>query len=290
MLSLRDEPACPAVFVGPPGSVANSAARYLHKVMGLDKREVRYHWRDALQVIEDLRYTGFPTFIEPQNYGLIKNFPNPFRAFCLLQAERSEATALACGGSWLRIYAPHLRSEHKPLPPVDDMVNYLIDLQARHYELPDDDLFEAVLRDIASWYHVYLGNQEELLPALKTTILPPLLPGDGIIELVCWLHQAGRLEVSRDELSTRVVDGTVYDRYHKKKTAVIYGTPEQAVYVSRSVLSSVLQIDKLPLPDFSRATDDFASRHLLLDIYNSPDGWLLRRDHWDARVAAWKQL
>jgi hypothetical protein len=294
LLALRDEPACPVIFVGPLGSIGNAAARHICKVMSLTKQEVRYHWRDSLYVLDNLKYAGLPTFIEPQTYGLIRNFPNPFHKFCLLQAERSESTALACGGPWLRIYAPNLRSDSNNLPPVDDMFNYLIDLQSRQYNLPAGDLMDALLEDMAAWYQKYLGGQEGLLAALKTMVLSPLLPGDGLIELVCWLHQSGRIDVHRAELSTQVVGGTVTECARRGqtnvRTAIVYGTAEKAVYVSRSVLGTVLARDKLSQPDFARITDDLANRRLLVDGYNTPDGWVIQRSHWDACVSNWKRL
>ena len=294
LLTLRDEPACPAVFVGPLGSVSNLAARHLCKILSLSKQEIRYHWQDALPVLDKLKYAGFPTLVEPQTYGLLKNFPNPFHKFCLLQAERSESTALACGGPWLRIYAPNLRSDSHNLPPADDMVNYLIDLQSRQYSLPGGNLLDSLLEDMAAWYQRYLGSQEELLPALRTMILPPLLPGDGLIELVCWLHQSGRVDIGHAELSTRIENGTIATRSSRgcmnNRDVVMYGTAEKAVYISRSVLSVVMTRDKLPAPDFARITDDLASRQLLIPGYNTPDGWVIKREHWDSRVAVWKAL
>ena len=294
LLTMRDEPLCPTVFVGPVGSISNVAARHLCKSMTLPKQEVRYHWRDALYVIDNLKYAGFPTLIEPQTYGLIKNFPNPFRTFCLLQAERSESTALACGGPWIRIYCPNLRSNIDNLPPVDDMVNYLIDLQSRQYNLPGSELFDSLLEDLAAWYQRYLGGQEGLLSALHEMILPPLLPGDGLIELICWLHQAGRLSISTKELSTQLDGRTIKERTQSSRfhqlSVVLYGTKEQAVYISRSTLITTLARDKLPTPDFARVTDDLSSRHLLLSDYNTPDGWVIKRSHWDERVAVWRKL
>jgi hypothetical protein len=290
LLTLRDEPLCPVVFVGPLGSISNAAARHIAKTMSLTKHDIRYHWSDSLRVLDSIKFAGFPDFLEPQCYGLLRNMPNPFQTFCLLQAERSEATALACGGNWLRIYAPNLRSDSANLPPIDDFVNYLIDLQSRQYNLPGGDLLETVIEDLAAWYQRYLGGQEELLPALKAMILPPLLPGDGIIELACWLHQSGRLAVSPDDLSEKIENGTISDAYFKERTAIVYGAKEKAVYVSRSVMAKALMRDKLPTPDFTRVTDDLATRHLLVDLCNTPDGWVLKRDHWDARVAAWKRL
>jgi len=294
LLALRDEPACPVIFVGPLGSVGNAAARHICKTMSLTKQEVRYHWRDSLYVLDNLKYAGLPTFIEPQTYGLIRNFPNPFHKFCLLQAERSESTALACGGPWLRIYAPNLRSDSNNLPPIDDMFNYLIDLQSRQYNLPGGDLLDSLLEDMAAWYQKYLGGQEDMLAALKAMVLPPLLPGDGLVELICWLHQSGRIDVSRAELSTQVVGGTVVECVNRGRsivrTAIIYGTAEKAVYISRSVLGTVLARDKLAQPDFTRITDDLANRRLLFTNYNTPDGWVIQRSHWDERVSAWKRL
>ena len=221
----------------------------------------------------------------------------PFRSARSRQRARPSlptATALACGGPWLRIYAPNLRSDNENLPPADDLVNYLIDLQSRQYNLPGGDLLDSLLEDMAAWYQRYLGEQEELLPALRAMILPPLLPGDGLIELVCWLHQAGRVDIGHDELSTRIENGTIAVRSSRgcmnNRDVVMYGTAEQAVYISRSVLSVVMTRDKLPAPDFARITDDLASRNLLVPGYNTPDGWVIKREHWDSRVAVWKQL
>jgi hypothetical protein len=174
------------------------------------------------------------------------------------------------------------------------MFNYLIDLQSRQYSLPGDDLLESLLEDMAAWYQRYLGGQEGLLAALKAMVLPPLLPGDGLVELICWLHQSGRIDISRAELSTQVVGGTIVEPVNRGRsivrTAIIYGTAEKAVYVSRSVLSTVLSRDKLSQPDFTRVTDDLANRRLLVDGYNTPDGWVIKRSHWDACVSAWKRL
>ena len=174
------------------------------------------------------------------------------------------------------------------------MVNYLIDLQSRQYSLPGGNLLDSLLEDMAAWYQRYLGSQEELLPALRTMILPPLLPGDGLIELVCWLHQSGRVDIGHAELSTRIENGTIATRSSRgcmnNRDVVMYGTAEKAVYISRSVLSVVMTRDKLPAPDFARITDDLASRQLLIPGYNTPDGWVIKREHWDSRVAVWKAL
>ena len=180
------------------------------------------------------------------------------------------------------------------LPPVDDMVNYLIDLQSRQYNLPGSELFDSLLEDLAAWYQRYLGGQEGLLSALHEMILPPLLPGDGLIELICWLHQAGRLSISTKELSTQLDGRTIKERTQSSRfhqlSVVLYGTKEQAVYISRSTLITTLARDKLPTPDFARVTDDLSSRHLLLSDYNTPDGWVIKRSHWDERVAVWRKL
>jgi hypothetical protein len=206
-----------------------------------------------------------------------------------LQADRVEAMVLAAGGNWLQINAAGINRETRALPPADDFLNYLIDLQTRSFELdPARDLLDTLITDFCRWYQEYLGVQPLLEPALRQMILPPPAPADALLNICFHLRQAGKISVSLEDLKHYTKDGNVDDR-KIQAAGMVYSKVHDAVYMSRGKVTSALLRDRLPTIDFSGATRDLVSRKLCVPGVATPYGWLVQRVYWEERLALWQK-
>ncbi len=286
---LREMPVSPTIFVGPLGSVAHAAVRHLSKTLGLPRKELRFAWHPNFQRIETCARMNMPSCVETHGYGLLRDFPNPLNEMMFLQADRVEATALVAGGNWLQVKAGAINRETRPLPPADDLLNYLIDLQLRSFELdPGCDLLETLIADFCKWYQGYLGPQELLEPAMRQMLCAPPQPADALLDICFYLKQAGKITISLDDLKHFLKNGAVDDR-RVQFAGIVYSKVHSAVYVSRGKVVASLLRDRLPTVDFVHATRDLAQRRLNVPEMNTPYGWLIQKEYWDERLALWQK-
>lgn len=287
LLRRQHLPACPVIYVGAQGSIAVAAVRHLAKVLDLQRHELS---TDTARISSKLALLAedvtFPLFIDPLTYSMARYIPTPLSTFAFTHADRNEAAVLAIGGNWIRIYTPSLRFEEQLLPPADDLVNYLIDLQRRQFNLPTTEtLFESVLEDLAAWYHRYLSNtQEELLKNLHKICAPPATPAEALLETVWWLRQSGKLSTSTIPLEKLVKDGVVTEPRSGAWRTIVRSRKLNAIYVSRSCLMHTLKQEGLPIPDFGPVTLSLAQGHYLDSSLATPDGWLLKQNVFDSAI------
>lgn len=288
--SLNQLPPAPIACAGAQGSAAHAAARAFARGAGmpsltLDRGNRRMSIDDVRGKFNTL---GYPTYLETLAPGLLRGYPALNSDHVCLSTGALEVAALAVGGRWWTIWAPENRPEANPLPPFDDVLLYLADLQTRNYELPGEAcLPHAVAEDLSAWYARYLGlDAAETLAEVKKVFAGPALPGDAIVGLYCHLHRAGFIEVDHQPFSAAVRAMGI--REHVKK-GIIIDDVQNNVYLSRKELMVAVAKAHLPLPEVGAVSDDLIRRKLLIEKDLPLEGWIVPKDCWDRTALAWRQ-
>jgi hypothetical protein len=174
-----------------------------------------------------------------------------------------------------------LADSKTPLPPFDDVIWYMRDLQMRGYELPEDSpLFEAVLFDFCVWYGKYLGqNGKVLFSDVVKMVRPFMTAGQAFIELYLWMIYAGRVKIEHFAFG---------DCRSRKGwfNVVCIDDDARKVLLPSSLLFGTRRL--FAAPDLTAAMDDLNRSKILKTNMQETGGWIIDLDVWNAHTQAWE--
>lgn len=275
----------PIVAAGGAGSVVRSAAEHLQRSADMRKFMLaRGTDKEVLEIRGEIAKYNYTSFIETQAAGALREYPVKNFDNILVCAEPIEASALTCSHPWIMVLAPRLRQDRETLPPFDDFLFYLMDLQSRKFALPECVyIVDAVLEDFCKWYSKHLGiNQDATFIEARQMLSVPMWPGRNLVDLCCSLKRDGFIDV---EITAKAWEETAI---RNERVAVLIDPISNRVFVSRPYLTQALRRAKLPLPVLGEITRDLLDRKILIESRSGIDGWILPKDFWDAQVSSWQ--
>ena len=284
---LKGSQPTPVVVAGIAGSAGSVAAKHLARTAGMRTLKVTIKNKSSMdQLRKPIGEFNYPTFVETDSPGLLQAWPTYNNDFALLTATPEEAAALSVSTTWTIVHAPALHRGVSNLPPFDDVMFYLADLQSRHFELPDNpQTIYAVVDDICQWYERYVGiPQHDTLKEARRMLRINFYPGDALVDLCSWLHRMDVLPIEHTPLSSLdpVSLGTC------KNKGIVSDDEKEHILVLRQALIRGVNKLKLPMPDINAATQDLALRKLLVEHVIADDGWIFTKAYWDTRVRNWR--
>ena len=279
LIYLRELPSMPIALVGTRGSAAQAGIKALATGMDMNKLTLEYHPKKDARVWQQVGEFNYPAWIEPLSSGALQHLPELSSSIAAVCANQAEAAALATNGRWIRIFAPQLHLDQYPLPPFDDFLFYLLQLQKDKFSLPESpSTVEAVLASFCKWYGVYLKlDQAETYKQALKMLVPPTNPGDALLDLYFTLAHAGRLAVLHGKAAT-----------HESTRRVGVELYDNEAFLRAHPLRLICDTDCLPTIDGAAATRDFASRGLSVGTQLEHDGWKISREYWEQQATAWK--
>lgn len=286
--SMRGSVIAPIALVGSVQSSACVVGRRFAKNAGMNMFVVsdpKYRRRELVTVREQLR-DDYPSYIESISAGLLQHYPTANTDLVILAVEPSEAAALATGGNWIFVHAPKMPDEDV-IPPFDDFLLYLMDLQKRDYDLPGGDCTVGlVLDDFAAWYSTTMGfPKAELDNNLKGMLRLPLHAGDQMLALAFSLHREDLLPAEHQPfVESLEKHGTI----GASRFGILIDDERDKVFISLPTMKKVIDRARYPMPDFAEVSRDLAARGLLLETDYPGDGWVVDKSYWEAQVRGWR--
>lgn len=279
--SIREVPTMPVAVVGGPGSVAQVSIRHLVKTMGLRRVELNRKAGEVLdKALEKAKYFNCPCYVEKGTVAHTYNVSHHDRMFISLTAPEA-STLQVSAYPWITLTNTSIRQDSNPLPPIDDFVWYLADLQKRDFELPKarHDVF-AILEDMCKWYERYVDrDQSETFTQASQMLRVSDTAGLELIKLTHDLIRTGFVRVAHESIS---------DAMMSNGTSVAIDNEANRVFIPRWGLTHAISHMRIPLPDFHAAAQDLVERRMLFDTPYGVEGWLIGLDQWDAVIKAQK--
>jgi len=281
---LFGEKPVPVAVAGPLGSLARNMAQHLARVSGMHVAEIdtgKWSSLDAAQ--QRAGACGYPVLIDTRGSGLIKDWNYKTPGHLVLTCDMAEAAALATAGPWVIIASSNMKLGSCALPPMDDILWYLADLQDRGFSLPHGPTrVESVLKDLCDWYEGYLRTQDKTrYPNARKIMWCEPTPGAMAVELYC--HMYRRQEIAREYAP--VMGGLNAGR----KRGILVDVESNCVFLPRKALQNAVRKAKLPKPDLVRISEDFSARDVLVAADASLDGWVIAREDWEILVTDWQK-
>ena len=287
MECMYDRKPMPVLVAGQSSSVAHVAMQRLAEVSGM----ARVNLGTAAQtdkIRKDFNKYGYPTFVEPAMPGLLSWWPGKNTDHVFLLAETIEATAFNASGNFITVCSPALSRDERSLPPFDDIVLYLADLQKREYSLPTQlFLVDAVVEDLCAWYGRYLRlDASQLLESIKRVITVGVNPSDAMLELVFRFHSYGDLKLVH-QLFVANLKG--YGVMASVKGSVLIDDEHGQVFIPRGLVVLISHNRRLPALDINRIHADLSRRNLLMETSHPVEGWIVPKAHWEEQAVKWNQ-
>ncbi len=290
----REEPPVPVLLIGAEGSTARWAGTHLGRTADMPyyrleprsvARPTHPSWAESVRACLD-RY-GYPSLVETAAQNLLYSWPVRNSDNVFLTVTPLEAAALRTGGNWLCVEAPEVRQDLEQLPPFDDVLMYLVDLQRRKFQLPELPLFEAVMQDWVGWYKRYacLDESEDLAQKVRRCLTPQQMPSEVLVELCGMLHSENRLKLEYTNFIDGLRAGTVPSG---DRVGIWIDSTDRRVFLSRPALRKALSTARLPQSELGAATEDLVRRQLMV-IPNLPvEGWILPLSFFEETIRAWQ--
>lgn len=271
---IREVPTLPVAIVGGPGSVAQISIRHLVKTMGLRRVELG---RRAVEVLDlavaKAKYFNCPCYVERNSIDHSYTLNPSDHLFISLTAPEA-ASLRVSSHPWITITNPLIRQDNNPLPPIDDLVWYLADLQKRDFELPKakHDVF-ALLEDMCKWYERYVDrDQTETLAQASQMLRVSDSAGFELIRLAHDLIRMGFLRADHETIGAMSMGAG---------NRVLLDIAANRVFIPRWAFTTTVSHMRIPLPDFHAAAQDLVERHMLFDTAYGVEGWLIALDSWN---------
>lgn len=280
---MKDTLAHPWAFSGSPGSWADSLCKHFAIHAGMNQFDVEDYTRPAINKIRDkLGVRNYPAVVRSTALGQMRFWTPAYRDNAFFVVDPRDTAALATGGHWGEIYAP----ESKPIlewPPFDDVINYLIALQEKEYELPEGELGDAILEDFCSWYAVYLKlDVMALLERAKASFRSNITPAEAILDLYCWCWKDGHVPL--DHIPFKQCRERLLSR--TRRQGIVIDDVDGLVLLESIPLLRASRNHKLPVLNTGNAVEDFTRKELFVNTDTS-DGWIISKESWDAYVSKW---
>jgi len=278
----------PVALVGPLSSVARYMMDHLARITGMRRRAFKPsrlpEVTDGIQ--QQIGRYGYPLYVDAPGQRLLRYWTHDSNTRLFMTVEEYEAIALACGAPWVLIYGARMATTMDRLPPMDDILLYLVDLQNRNFDLPKKDtVIESVLRDMCAWYQDYVDEDTSRYTGAARVLRPSILPGDAVIELFCHFLQR---QLTTHSYEPFMGDIRLGKAPRTDKYGVLIDMDAKRVLLSRVMLRSAAERARLPSPDLVRISDDLVKRGLITNMEAPVDGWIVPLDFWERRVAAWQ--
>lgn len=282
----------PTLLVGTEGSVARVVGTAF--CAGADMRRYKIEPRvkgsktpmpEAIRAV--LPNYAYPSLVETKADQLLRAWPVRNSDNVFLTVSSVEAAAFRTGGHWLGVEAPELRRDVlDPLPPFDDVLFYLADLQKREFKLPELPPFEAVFTDWVTWYHRYAClDKDKLFEQARKCLMPQLPPAEALIELCGVLREEDRLKMEYTAFTDMLRNG---QNPWKDDAGILVDQTDRRVFVSRPALRKALAQAKLPMSEFGPATEDLIQRQLMIFPSLPVEGWIIPLTFFDDTIRAWQ--
>jgi len=279
---MKGELARPWAFTGGPGSQADLLCRHLAEQAGMPQHSVEDYVRPNINKIRDgLGMRSYPSMVRSTAGGQLRFWPPACHDNALFVVGPHDAAALATGGRWGEVFAVENKSYE--WPPFDDILNYLIALQAKEYQLPEGVLGDALLEDFCSWYAVYLKLPVlNLIEAARKHFRATVKPAEALIDLFCWFRKDGLMVLDHmpfEEYRTRLQN-------KKRQKGIMIDDVGGQVMLESPPLLRASRNNHLPVLNIGNVVEDLTRRELLATTDTS-DGWVISKESWDAYVSKW---
>ena len=281
----RNLPPAPVVLIGGTQSAARIAGDHFSQISQMHIHYFTRYGRKEVEIARRSLSREYPTYFRTETVGTLVNYPPACHDFIYVTASEEEAAALITGRTWIAIDAPHSPREDEELPPFDDTLLYLLDLQKRDYDVPKRAyLIESVIVDYCAWYARYLQkDQKDLYKLLAKMVSKPAHPGDGFIKLVIHAYNARRIELDHVHFMTRLQK---HGRLNASEFGILIDEKADKVYISEPAVEAALRKKGLPTPDYAEVAKNLYKRNLMLRLDN-PHGWVIEKSYWDDMVKGW---
>lgn len=280
---MKNDLARPWSFVGGPGSSADALCRHFATRAGMKQFDVEDYTRAAINKIRDgLGTRSYPSLVRSTALGQMRFWPPACHDNAFFVVDPRDAAGLATGGRWGEIYAPHANA-CESWPPFDDVINYLVVLQTKDYQLPEGTLGKALLEDFCSWYAVYLKlDVLDLLEKARARFRAHVTPAEAAIDLFCWLWTEGSIPL--DHIPFKQCRERLLSR--TRRQGIVIDDVDNLVLLESSPLLRVSRNHRLPVLNTGNVVEDFTRRELLATMDTS-DGWIISKESWDGCVSKW---
>lgn len=283
----RGNPNRPIAVLGENGSVAWAAVRHLVGIFGLPRLVLGHRkGTEVSSFRKQINRHNCPCVADRQ--GSISAYPASATDQVIIPVSVEEYQALRVSGArWLALQGTPLRQENNPLPPVDDFIWYLADLQRRQYELPGtSELPQRLIEDFCAWYERYLDrDQRETCQQALAALQMGGRPGLELLRLAALMVRRGFIFSHFDPLeATRVERGIKRLKAASRMTGVVIDVPQERVFVSHQAIMGTAGRIRVPMPDFDAATRDLASHGQLLENTLGTEGWMVSLAVWNEAI------
>jgi hypothetical protein len=269
----------PILLVGPPGSLARSVGRRFATQAGMPIRSISRKDMCAEKLRNKVSAGGYPVLLEPSMPGLLRHWSNELEGAFFLMAEADEAAALCTGRAWTVLEASEIVAPDL-LPPFDDVIWYLCDLQRRDWWLPETGgLPESLVRDLCTWYDDNVQSEGHIRLAGPEARLYTAKPVDAMIELFYWLYGRGLVKLEYEAFASSLRTGSP----PQGKAQALMDLDAGLVFVDRRGLEAAVRKAKLPPLDVEGVTHALLAQGLLEEP-GLAEGWILPKDFWEARL------
>lgn len=274
----RSQPNRPVAVVGGYGSVAWSAMLHFASIFGLPSVPYALHGR--------LNFDAFRRQLNRHSChcmldrgGSISGFPASCNDRVYLRTDEAEYASLRVSDAkWIAIYEPSVRQENNPLPPADDFIWYLADLQRRQYALPGvKSTCHELVEDFCRWYEGYLdrdqsGTAQQALQILRL----PATPGEDLLKLIVLYVRAGLTGVAYESLDSSRA------RLTQRGVGITVDEVAGKVFIAHGAIMTIAGSNRLPMPDLIAASQDLRARNAALEGPKAPEGWTVSLEAWKA--------
>lgn len=292
ILRMRGEHPRPVAITGTDMSVGRIVARHFATVSGM-KSFFLYRptnpamLKSIVSAIKDkLKEYDYPGLVETE-YQSAHHYQHEANNDVMLLTDMPSALKLAAGSPWTIIHAPNGRTDSYILPPFDDVLRYLMDLQTRGYELDENiPLPLAVLRDMKKWYFEYCGASEEdesIYQEAESTLIIPS-PGEALLGLTWYLIGHDVIPQKFKQFGDMLGQDRPFTAHE-----VCIDPNSNVVFIPKSELSIGCKITRVKL-DGIAATDDLIKSDRILYKNNLETGWIVSKKYWDESVEKWEKI
>lgn len=225
------------------------------------------------------RRFNYPVHLQTPGDVLYK-LPAESYAHCFVPVQRLSALSLCTRdeGVILRDARP---DENDNLPPFDDVLWYLADLQRRKFDLGSGNPVLGALRGYCQFLEGYLSGFDRTHGGLATNrIRMSDQQGTVFLELVALLCLSGKLGHVQQELGLALAGGYIPNQARK----AICSDPENGrVYLPHRAIQRACDRAGIPRPDLFKVEKDLVARKSLLSSA-IPDGLLVPFDLWNGVI------
>ena len=284
---MHDRSPVPVLVAGQSNSVAHVAMQHLAVVSGMDRVEF-----NSSNQVEKLRKGfnkyGYPVYVEPDLPGLLSGWPAKSSDHVFLMTETLEAAAFNSSGTFITVCSPALSRDARALPPFDDTLVYMADLQRRNYELPPQFfLVDGIVEDLCAWHGRYFRlDHEQLLAAVKRVVSVAANSSDALMDLVFRFHSYGDLKLDHKLFLANLQN---YGAMPGTKGSVFIDDEYNQVFIPRGLVVDISHARHLPTLDVKRIQSDFNRRNLLFESSNTVEGWIIPKAFWEEQAVKWRQ-